>query len=134
MSIYRLPAEGVAWIRDGFSQHKSSRLKGSVCLPTQRSDQKWVFPLQIKQRSLTGVPSIFGFWFIPDVVKLATKNSHCKGHPLKICLVRMLHTRKHGAVSFLHGLILPSRPSYLPLPSSLGDHAYVLDEYGRVLQ
>ena len=96
MSIYRLPAEGVAWIRDGFSQHKSSRLKGSVCLPTQRSDQKWVFPLQIKQRSLTGVPSIFGFWFIPDVVKLATRNSHHKDEWYIHAVEQYLALKKEG--------------------------------------
>lgn len=40
-----------------------------------------IFRLQIKQQSLTGVLSIFGFSLTPDADKLKTKNSHHKSTP-----------------------------------------------------
>lgn len=44
LASYKLPAEGVAQIEG--------------CLPAS----KQIFLLQIKQKSLTGIPSIWGFW------------------------------------------------------------------------
>ena len=52
----------------------SSYLKGQ--------DSKWIHLLQPSRKSLTGMPSISGLLFIPDVVRLITKNSsHSSDRP-----------------------------------------------------
>ena len=58
MSLSRLPAQGMAQDRGHSSYLKSSGLK--VCLSTLKIHIRSESFLQIKQKPLTGVPSVFG--------------------------------------------------------------------------
>ena len=48
MSLYRLPAEGMAQIKDGLS-------------PLKDPDKTWICPVQLHQKSFTGVFLHLGF-------------------------------------------------------------------------
>lgn len=63
-----------------FPFHKKMLLKSCVDWQGRVPITK-IFRLQIKQQSLTGVLSIFGFSLTPDADKLKTKNSHHKSTP-----------------------------------------------------
>ena len=65
MSLYRLPAEGVAQIKDGFSHLKDT-------------NKKWIFPIQINQNSFIGVLLHLGFLDNSRNSKLTIKNIHHK--------------------------------------------------------
>ena len=64
-SIYRIPAEGVAQIIGGFLHLRRFVLK-FMSSHLKDPGEKWIFPLQVKQESLTTLP-LLGSGLILDV-------------------------------------------------------------------
>jgi hypothetical protein len=58
------------------------------CFPTSKVQTGSGFTLfKPGRESLTGVSSTSGLWFISDIVKLTTKNSHHNTHTHKIKII-----------------------------------------------